>query len=1300
LSPQDNKQAKRESARREAMKKSTLVLLTLCSFFWLPPAFAQLDPDGDGILLTNDNCPNNFNPNQEDADYDGRGDACDNCFLTYNPNQANADGDAQGNVCDATPGTNDRDGDGFIDSEDNCPLLTNDNQNDVDEDSIGDVCDSDFGFAYVAKHNNSAERRPLVPGVIVPQNFFGPGGELLVGITGIHQLVRNAVTNSLGSLPEDRSPVDFRFSVTGGATVPVAEWQNNPPFGVTLVYNTSDYPIVVPQQSRGATQAGDAVIQLGLNLEMTTDGGATYRTVDYTTVSVIDGRDIEQEANQPVSDRPMSLQLTTPGIEKLGETLASSQPYPDMASFNQALQSDVSKFDDEKTLTASAPICVPLNSIPEFKQLPAWPKVRDEARALYTTYQSLEATVCSDENQGLACGGTAVALVTGTVLLGPAGAAAAALASAQPAAQCAACQAMERWCTKEEWPEADDFEVCFDGFSGSLVSQNVSELSAMRLSVPDDRDNELDLDVSFSDIDTRVDIRLSNFSIRYAEGANNCLFRPEQDVPQSEIDNNFELARELSCPNAQVFADSACTSCKPDFPAFPDRQSFPEPFGLAISQADKEKFVATDLGDASIMLKGLQANLPGNTVCTDPGAPSAVADNAQDLLETFYQESFNLLNYTWERDWSTKSRAENITDLFSPLHTGLPESDYARDDLQFIDLSLNSVDGLIAEQSVNVESGPLSIMPPAAMLYKGYELGGAIYTGGTSPVGDFDVQQTLNLAYLNRRIAAQYRDTMAISLNPSWEDLGLTPPAGVAPTLPVPMTADVLGQWNPVFLPLNGLPVAFNVQVPVLPFTWMEPDYITPDAPIFFEAPRVVVTVTDEKGGLLGKIVGHYEATVNFNLSGDDFNNNADGFTIGDWQFGVIDSLNFPDCNFKDALQSDPCAASFSNSMEALFEPVFDAAFREFFGVLQSPALFTQRGDALIPALSDPLSPKDSLASNGHSSRFGTFSYSLGPDSDDDGVPDTRDNCIETPNTNQQDRDDDGLGDICDDDDDGDGFVDNIDLCPLVASTQLDTDADKFGDECDSDLDGDGVLNVTDNCVAIVNPDQKDADQDGEGNVCDVDIDNDGVSDADDNCPTIRNREQQDTDDDGVGDRCDIDADSDGINNNADNCPDLFNPDQLNRDLDRLGDACDSDFDNDGVFNDEDNCVYVWNPLQQDGDNDGIGDSCADPLTVDSDGDGIPDVDDAFPYSPAASEDSDGDGNPDQISPFCNPPCLRAMGLTEDTDDDNDGYSDEEELDYGTDTLDPGDAPAPPGLSTTTILSAFCQRRPNHRACR
>ena len=55
-------------------------------------------------------------------------------------------------------------------------------------------------------------------------------------------------------------------------------------------------------------------------------------------------------------------------------------------------------------------------------------------------------------------------------------------------------------------------------------------------------------------------------------------------------------------------------------------------------------------------------------------------------------------------------------------------------------------------------------------------------------------------------------------------------------------------------------------------------------------------------------------------------------------------------------------------------------------------------------------------------------------DADDDGVPDDSDNCTEQENPDQADFDNDGLGDICDDDDDNDTVPDIDDLFPFDPS--------------------------------------------------------------------------------------------------------------------------------------------------------------------------------------------------------------------------------------------------------------------------
>jgi OOP family OmpA-OmpF porin len=186
------------------------------------------------------------------------------------------------------------------------------------------------------------------------------------------------------------------------------------------------------------------------------------------------------------------------------------------------------------------------------------------------------------------------------------------------------------------------------------------------------------------------------------------------------------------------------------------------------------------------------------------------------------------------------------------------------------------------------------------------------------------------------------------------------------------------------------------------------------------------------------------------------------------------------------------------------------------------------------------------------------YNFSIGKDTDGDGVIDAKDRCVDIPGLAAldgcPDRDGDGVADrrdACPDlagpidlngcpDTDGDGIVDPKDDCPQIAGGV------KMNGCPDSD--GDGVIDMEDACPNTVGIRSLKG--------C-PDTDGDGITDAEDNCPEEAGVKvnmgcpDYDTDGDGVVDRMDKcpsiaglgkfegcpDTDGDGVQDSQDKCP-------------------------------------------------------------------------------------------------------------------------------------------------------------------
>ncbi len=287
-------------------------------------------------------------------------------------------------------------------------------------------------------------------------------------------------------------------------------------------------------------------------------------------------------------------------------------------------------------------------------------------------------------------------------------------------------------------------------------------------------------------------------------------------------------------------------------------------------------------------------------------------------------------------------------------------------------------------------------------------------------------------------------------------------------------------------------------------------------------------------------------------------------------------------------------------------------------------------------------------------------------------------------------------------DSDGDGIVDNLDLCPSQAGLPEfkgcpDQDGDGIADKDDRcpetpgskalkgcpDSDMDGIADSDDEC-----PNEKGL---KEYKGCPApDKDKDGITDKDDNCPDEAGTKEAngcpDRDGDGVPDKVDKCIDEPGVKSKG-GCPDKKEekPQMKDSDGDGVVDSKDDcpdkagtiemggcpDSDGDGISDKKDKCPDQAAPNTKDG--------CPEkkmekPMPKDTDGDGVPDDKDECPDKAGAASmsgcpDSDGDGIsdkkdkcPEQAAPNTKDGCPdKKMEKPMPKDTDGDGVPDDKD---------------------------------------
>jgi len=912
----------------------------------------------------------------------------------------------------------------------------------------------------------------------------------------------------------------------------------------------------------------------------------TSEIVSVDRVVMFDGRIIFERSAKSSDPGEVMHQVSPAGLDKLEVTHVDPLPIPSLAAFNQALTDNVENVSFEAEANLSPQFCLPLSEIDAFKETSAWPTVLTDSYIAFGAWKAAD-EICSGGPGAVVCSS-----------LGPV---------AGPICVAAACTAAASACV-DEWPSQADFEVCFDTIDGELHTESVNQLSLVDLRIAAAPDS-LEADVLFEGLEALVDVSLADFKIRYAEGGPLCAPRPRRDVEASEVAAHPILSEWSVCEDNQVEAGVVCSTCtNPDFPFAIGTVSNPEVFGLEAGTVDPQRLKVVDDGTAGLMLDDFSVTPTPGTSCTSGTLADDLTPEVETLLEGYADEVLELVDLTWNQPLAGKGHGDHVEDLLGPL--GLGTATYAGFDpnVPFSDVDTHELHGLAASQEAWVEG---TLVEPAVVKEHGNPGSHPLFqgppglpefddmpyfeSGQTPEANSFDTAYSFRTGFVNGILATRAWPELMIGIEPTYAELGVAAPPGTSENSPAPLDGATLSQFFPALGDI-GLANVVTIDIaPTLPpFLWMPSDWLTLFAPLYWNAPQMVLSIRDIGGTLWAQfVVDQFKSETDFSFSGlvqDEYLTHTS--SVRPWSASMVESA-LPSCSIHSAWQAgNPpgCGRQLSSHMAQLVADRLDSIRDTFLSEIPAPQYFDQAGTSLQPVVAQTI---ERIHSESYIVLMGEFDAIAFQDEDGDGVADQRDNCVEISNPEQSDQDEDELGDACDTDDDGDDVPDISDLCPSFPDPlQGDVDGDLLGDLCDDDADGDGLSAAADNCNLLPNPAQQDVDGDGVGDACDDDLDNDGIIDPLDNCPTQSNLGQTDLDGDGQGDACDTDQDGDGIEDALDLCPNVSDPDQTDTDGDSIGDACDSDRDNDGVNDAADNCPTAYNPDQLDGNGNGIGDRC------------------------------------------------------------------------------------------------------------
>lgn len=515
----------------------------------------------------------------------------------------------------------------------------------------------------------------------------------------------------------------------------------------------------------------------------------------------------------------LGMELTGNGLNNLEALHRSTLPQPSKPAFDSVLTSNFRNFNKTKTMgteffdfdipTNTKPkACVPVNSIPDaFRQTTGWDNVRNEAKAVYDSYLAAKALQDNGGNIASVVGlGFPPALLLAIALQGG--------ASATIAATCV-----------HSPPQPSDFELCAGSIRGDAQTLAMAGVTStdLALGAAGDAPPTLSALNRVGRLDSTVDGKLLNFFFRYkSRELSGCTLRPRAALPESEVASNVTRHNWRMCPAMELDVLSAVNTSVIRYQLNGD--------------ADKERNRPEVLSSPTPLFE-LGQNVEKNTAfgaCTANG----FAHHASALLDEFIPRIKSALNSSWAKDSPRTQQANGLDLIFSRWETGIfGDANLAGTptgaDLQYTHeykplASLNQSDRFFTVFDTQAKALP-SVASPSWLFasHGAYPCRDNLLpclTGATYFNQPFDTSFSVTTNALNAVIKEQGQKQLSIVWQPTYAEIGITPPPGSQPGDLAVLNGPNLSQLHGSFGMLGNNVATIRLIPQMMPYLYMDPD--------------------------------------------------------------------------------------------------------------------------------------------------------------------------------------------------------------------------------------------------------------------------------------------------------------------------------------------------------------------------------------------------------------------------------------------------------------------------------------------